>query len=474
MLIADGGGGYGGTDWMSKDVRFMWSTIANQETDPHFDVVGGWRKTADLTLAHLGQVQKYRDNLASVWPPSKSAAAAEYITRLDKLIVDLQATHDAAAANYTAFSTVTLTLSLARNKLKPILEQYEANEQLNVDWRAKQDAVVAKSAVTGLTPAFRPPPVSTARQEELNNQARAIMYDLSSTVISGQAALKKPQPYMPGGENREDPPQGSNTKDSGSGFAVPPVIPAPGASNGGGPGSPVTPGHSSAVAPPHAPVTSPANPGTVGGGTGSGPVLGGVGPTPVITPPPPAAPPIPGPGPIPGPTPPPLPPGIIGSVGGPGFTPSGGLPTGGGRVPLSPMTKPGMGTGAPGRMTMPSGGVIGANPGSGVIGQMPSAGTGARAGGSARVNPVGGVIGQQGGGPAGRSSSSGAHGPSGVNSAALPHKAGQRRGRREGDTEATAWDPDNPWATDQGVDPVVLPPDAPRPIDPGPAIGYSR
>ena len=46
MLIADGGGGYGGTDWMSKDVRFMWSTIANQETDPHFDVVGGWRKTA--------------------------------------------------------------------------------------------------------------------------------------------------------------------------------------------------------------------------------------------------------------------------------------------------------------------------------------------------------------------------------------------------------------------------------------------
>src|SRR4051794_29140071 len=118
MLIADGGGGYGGTNWNSTDVRYMWAMIANQETDSHYDVVEGWRKTADLTSTHIGQVTAYRDNLASVWPPTKSAASAAYIERLNSLIADLQATHDAASANYTAFSTVTLTLSLARTKLK--------------------------------------------------------------------------------------------------------------------------------------------------------------------------------------------------------------------------------------------------------------------------------------------------------------------------------------------------------------------
>jgi hypothetical protein len=50
---------------------------------------------------------------------------------------------------------------------------------------------------------------------------------------------------------------------------------------------------------------------------------------------------------------------------------------------------------------------------------------------------------------------------------------GRGRGRRgEGDAN-THWDPDNPWATDEGVDPVVLPPSDPDPIDPGPFIGHS-
>lgn len=50
---------------------------------------------------------------------------------------------------------------------------------------------------------------------------------------------------------------------------------------------------------------------------------------------------------------------------------------------------------------------------------------------------------------------------------------GRARNRRE-QGESDRWDPDNPWATEEGVSPVVLPPDEQGPIDPGPAIGYSR
>lgn len=470
MLIADGGGGYGGTDWMSKDVRFMWSTIANQETDPHFDVVGGWRKTADLTLAHLGQVRMYRDNLASVWPPAKSAAAAAYIARLDKLIADLQATHDAASANYTAFSTVTLTLSLARNKLKPILDEYETNQQLILDWKAKQDAAANTPTPTpsatpspspGPAPVSPTPPVSSARQEQLNNQARAIMYDLSNTVLSGRAALKTPKPYNPSGEYADDKISDHSDIGAGAGFATPPVIPPPGASIGGGSGSTHAPVSQPTVTPVQPTTTVPTSPGSGGAGPGSGPILGGVGPTPVITPPTPGPPPPPPTVPAPPPAAPGLIPGIIAPPTAGLTPPSSFLPNGAKVAPSSP-AKPGMGTGPTGRMTMPSGGVIGATPGSGMISQMPGGNPGSRAGGQARANPVGGVIGQQGSGPTARGA------------APVGNQTGRGRGRRADTTESTHWDPDNPWATDEGVDPVVLPPEEYGPIDPGPAIGYSR
>lgn len=480
MLDAGGGGGYGGTDWNSKDVRFMWAAIANQETDSHFDVVQGWSRTADLTLAHLGQVQKYRDNLASVWPPSKSPAAAAYIERLDKLLADLQATHDAAAANHTAFATVTQTLNSARLKLKPLLEQYEANEQLNLDWQAKQDAAAAQNPAP-LTPQFAMPPVSAARQEQLNNEARVVMYDLSNTVISGQAALKKPRPYDPAAAGSKTDESRTGGDEGGAGFATPPMIPPPGSSTSGVPSSNAgyTPSSSSLA---HQPTTS--SPGAAHGpvGTGgSGPVLGGIGQPSVISPPATGLPNAP----ITGPTPLPNGPGVVPGV----ITPPGGspvpVPGGSGSNTSRPHGgggggfKSGGATGPTGRLAMPSGTVIGA-PG-GFVGQVPGGPTTGRGGAAARPNPVGGVIGQPGPGqPTGPNGRGGPVARPGGGASVGPGQSGHllgRPGRRSGaedNAERPRWDPDNPWATDEGVDPVLRPSADPGPIDPGPAIGYRR
>ncbi|MGW4941387.1 hypothetical protein ACWEOZ_07335 [Actinoplanes sp. NPDC004185] len=474
MLIADGGGGYGGTHWSSKEVPAMWAAIANQDTELHYQVVGGWSKTADLTLAHLGQVRVYRDNLASVWPPSKSPAAAAYIARLDKLMADLQATHDAASANYTAFSTVTLTLNLARRKIEALYDKYESNAKQNFVWQQKQEAAAASSTPTpipspspGPSPTAKTPPVSAAQQEELNRQARVIMYDLSSTLLSGQAALQKPKLYRPGQDGFGKDDNGQRMDGGGGGFATPPIIPPPGGGGGGASGGSVIPNTSSHVTPVSPTTHTPVGSGPVTGGVGTGPVLGGVGNTPVITPPNPGlqppvpTPPTPGPGPVPG---------LIGTPGAGGVLPtSGPLPNGTG-TPRSGLVKPGMPAGA-GRMTMPSGGVIGANPGSGMIGQMPTGAQGGRSPGAARVNPVGGVIGQQGGASPGRGGTS-AHGMP-MQNGSMTGNQGRPRGRRQ-EGEQHRWDPDNPWSTDEGVDPVVRPPDDFGPIDPGPAIGYPR
>jgi hypothetical protein len=294
------------------------------------------------------------------------------------------------------------------------------------------------------------------------------MYDLSSTVISGQAALQKPKPYKPDREGREPEGEPQGSGGGAGGFATPPIIPPPGGGGGGGfSGGSISPGSSSHVTP-VSPVTHvPGSnlPGTVVGGGGTGPILGGIGNSPVISPPTPG---LPTPGPAPAPPPSGLGPvpGLIGAPSASGPPPQGGLPPGGLRSPQSGLIKPSTPAGP--RMTMPSGGVIGANPGSGVIGQMPAPASGSRAPGPSRANPVGGVIGQQGSPRAGAS----AYGlPSQTGS--LMGGQGRANGRRQ-DGEPERWDPDNPWSTEEGVDPVVLPPDDYGPIDPGPAIGYQR
>jgi hypothetical protein len=469
MLDAAGGGGYGGTDWFSFDVTWMWGRISDQKTDAHDEVSLGWKRTAELTSTHLGRVQLYRDNLAAAWPPEKSKASAAYVAQLDDLIASLTETQAAASANYTAFSSVASTLSIARSKLEPIYREYVANQTSIAQWQAKKDAAAntttTPSSSSTPTPSPSPqaspvptsPPVSADHQEQLNNQARAIMFDLSSTIISGQTELQKPKPYEPAWQTVEESPKSGG--DGTSGPVVPPVIPMPAPASGGSTSS----SHVSTSFPTTA-APSPATTVPTGGTGGVGPILTGIQPSPppTITPPPIGG--LPSPPPISSPLPGVItPPGLTPGLGG-GFGPGSKLPGGG--------LKPGTGTG---RMTaMPSGGVIGAKPGSGMIGQMPSGSRVPGSGSAGRVNPVGGVIGSQAetaGRPGGRPGA-GAGGMNGQHGSMVGQQ-GRGRGRRgEGET-STHWDPDNPWATDEGVDPVVLPPSEPGPIDPGPAIGYT-
>jgi hypothetical protein len=55
----------------------------------------------------------------------------------------------------------------------------------------------------------------------------------------------------------------------------------------------------------------------------------------------------------------------------------------------------------------------------------------------------------------------------------VPGARGAGRTRDE-EHNGQHWDPDNPWETDEGVAPVMLPSRETGRIDPGPAIGYNR
>ena len=56
-----------------------------------------------------------------------------------------------------------------------------------------------------------------------------------------------------------------------------------------------------------------------------------------------------------------------------------------------------------------------------------------------------------------------------------PFLASQRRGKGDREHESRTWDPDDPWAVEHGVTPVLEPGQEPTSYDPGPGvIGIDR
>lgn len=450
MLDGGGGGGYAGTtNWYQYNAEQMWRMLENQQTDNHWKHASGWRKTYELTATHMSRLRQYRDGLAEAWPPERSAAARAYIERLDYLISTVQQTYEIASANYTAFTGATSALSSSRRELKEIYDEYATKKAA----KDEQDRRAFSSTPTPSPSPSGERPVTQDDLERLNNRARSIMYSLSGELVAAQVQLRQPPPYkaIPGRDGGNSDVYGGNGGSAPP--VIPPVVPVPTTSS---------PPRGASTPPPTQVVSTPTPP-------GAGPILGGTGTPP--PPPSPIAPPViapPPPSVLPPGIPTPLPPGPglfpkPGQLGPPGL-----LPNNGGLPKLGPSGLNGM------PRAMPPGGMIGGLPGTG-LGQPAPTTTPAR-----RINPVGGMIGGGSGtgsavgsvGQRAGSSPSGVRRVTGSGGTAMPSGAtGGKRGDNRGTVE---WDPDNPWATDDGVAPVVLPPRKPGRIDPGPAIGSAR
>jgi hypothetical protein len=425
--MLDTGGGGGGTPWESMTLDLMQRLIQNPDIEAHWRLVEAWNKSAQLLGDHLWQMREYRSNLAAVWPPQKSPAAAAYLDRLDELISNLNETYEASIANHRAFSVVTGSVAQAQAQMQKIYQQYQTNK-------------AALSAQGGT-------PVASGRQEELRLQAVKLLSSVSTDLAEAQSQIVKPTPYAQYRKKGKD-----STPVGSDGDFVAPRLPR------------VTPSVSNdrdVSKSTH--TTVPSVDSSPGMGTQQpGLVLGGI--TQPL--PQPATPPS-------SPINPALPGGAGGEVVSSGLVPpsTGLLPRVG--QPLAPPT-PGGGRGGgvirggiagPGRLPE---GEMRAGPPAGLIGGMPGYGGGHRGSGrtgARRINPVGGIIGG-GDRPLGSRRGTGGVYSSGVNGQASP---GRHQGRA-GEADSKRWDPDNPWETAVGVDPVVLPPPD-QPIDPGPAIG---
>ncbi|WP_433792173.1 hypothetical protein [Actinoplanes sp. CA-252034] len=414
----------------------MWDMLRNHDSTAHRKAMEGWRQSYELVLMHRTQVEKYKEKLITAWPPSRNKAAAAYIERLDNLIENLTETYNAAIANHRTYTTIIGAVDAAKWELDRIQQEHSTN-QTALD---KYTAELASRPVhygKYVVPETKPSPVAAGRQEELHLQAVTLMTSLTVELAQAQTALVTPRPYSPKAV-RDD---GTEPLGSGGVSSILPGI----SSFSGNTKAPTRISRPSSSDRGAARPTTGTNLGKTepppGRAPSIGPILGGT-KQPVLPAPPVGTPTTP-----------------------PNFTPSANFPESfnippaqnpsASPITVAPSKTPNgiqFGTTPPAAGTRGAsalhGGVIGGVP---PIGGMPSGragqlGSPTRAG--QKINPVGGLIGQDHGArPPQRSSS-----------------------QRDEETRPQYWDPDNPWETESGMDPILFPRDEQR-IDPGPTIG---
>ncbi|GAA4931143.1 hypothetical protein [Actinoplanes utahensis] len=457
------GGGVDRADWRTMPIEMIWPLLKNHDSAPHRTMGDAWSKSSELLANHVRQVKAYRDKLAEAWPPERSRAAAAYVDRLEVLIASLEETQLASSANGRALIGGVDAVDEAKVKLAALEQEYTANKA----------TIEAYEKAAAATPLATTDPLPTAptgayeRRTELERQARDTMQSLSAELAATQSTFIAPKRYIPSG--RVD--GGEDGLGSGaSGVGMPPMVP---------PFTPrsVTPPSTSKRAvdssveerPTTSPVTRPglpdsslpSNPSLPSYPSTEGPILGGTKPQQPSTT---GLPPV---------TTPTITPTTTPTMNTPGpytFTPSSPSTPSATPVSTSPFSRspavngaPPAVNGAPPGTFQPTSGARGTSVSNGgVIGGLPSGTSGGAqpggrglppgspARGAQRINPSGGMIG-------------------GANPAAPMGRRASARGDEE--SRGRQWDPDNPWETSEGIDPVLLPPTAAQRIDPGPTIG---
>jgi hypothetical protein len=113
-------------DWTGLDVPAIWAMLASGDSALSAEQTTAWNRTYDLLDSHARNLRTLRDNLAERWPPGRSEASAVFLEYLDKLIESVNPTSYASSSNALVLSDLTDTLAVARAKVAPLHEQWQA------------------------------------------------------------------------------------------------------------------------------------------------------------------------------------------------------------------------------------------------------------------------------------------------------------------------------------------------------------
>ena len=408
------------TNWDAYNTPRLWAMVADEDDPESWRQVAALGAMADTVKDQHSRLKAASDALMEAWPAKTNPGAQTFLTQMDILLSRMKDTKAKADQSAAALGNILEALRQAKVKIEPLYQQYlDKSDDLVPDWWDHAE-------------------------DDLDKQARSHMIEAENAVAPHAEKIVAPAAYELVVDFHDD-----------KKLSVPATAASPHQRSGSASGSfaaenavsvphdppPAMPGHDPIVGADPSP-NGPGGPGLAG----IVPVQPGTGTAPVIS-----APLLPS---VPTPPSSPVPPGlIIGGGGVPGMgllSPSSGA-RGGALLPFG--TSRGTATGS----------VIGSSPMGRTVGAKPTPPAWLPEGQS-QTGGVLGTTGQPGRGGSGRSATRSQPGraTSGMYSGG--------RGRHSDRDDVLEFDPDNPWATAEGVSPVIEPSRRELRHDPGPNV----
>ncbi|MFD0595775.1 hypothetical protein ACFQZ4_28555 [Catellatospora coxensis] len=157
----------------------------------------------ELAYLHKSRLQTYRERLAQAWPPESSDAAKAYLAKLDELILAVEDVARVSTQNHQYSRDIPAAFSEAERKLQPIREEYD-----------RIDRALRNGQPTPLPSGQTPEKFLEGKL----NEARGVMRGLSADLSLVRVGMAPPRPYLPPVKH-----QSGDERDYGG--VVPPVIP---------------------------------------------------------------------------------------------------------------------------------------------------------------------------------------------------------------------------------------------------------
>jgi hypothetical protein len=431
------------TNWDAFDTPRLWAMVSGEGSLATWEQVAAWDEVAGAVEQHRARLVAARSSLVSAWPPDRNEPAEAFVRKLDDLIARVGAAQRDASATAAGLATIVDALGRAKAEIEPLYSTYHRvtsdwvpgwldHAEHELDQRARMHMAAAEAAVEQITlpvPASYPA-VHSADPDRPDRASGSAAWPLGGdqgspphSAVTGAGAGSAEQGPASAGPEPSSPILASARPG-------PDLVPGrlPRASHGVPPAAPseATSGSPPTDLPSPLPCAAPSGsppPALVGPGSGLGAFRGYTGNGPV------------------------------GSW--PGFVGSGSVWTGVRGSGVPGLSVPGPGVLAPGAMPGfgPSPGTS-PIPGSSPLSHGPAPGTSE---GPAAANAIGGYAG--GARPGIRPRPGGTRAPEPADGL-----------RTDQPRDSPARDPESPWITAVGVDPVITPPPpAPR-HDPGPVL----
>ena len=119
------------TNWDAFDTPRLWAMVSGEGSLAAWEQVAAWDQVADAVEQHRARLVAARSSLVSAWPPDRNEAAEAFVRKLDDLIAGVDAAQRDASATAAGLATIVDALGRAKAEIEPLYSTYR---RVTADW----------------------------------------------------------------------------------------------------------------------------------------------------------------------------------------------------------------------------------------------------------------------------------------------------------------------------------------------------